>query len=99
MEEQEKEQTNPVHEQIISLKEKANTEEKNPEIMQSTEAKPEQLNQIEPKLEQTEPKSGVIEIRLSSGKEKPSEEILKKLESSQENKDLSKFNNYIINRI
>jgi hypothetical protein len=93
------EQAKPVLEQIISPEEQPNTEEKKSEILESTEANPEQINQIEPKLEQTEPKPGVIEIKLSSGEEKPSEEIIKKLESSQENKDLSKFKNYKINKI
>ena len=93
------EQAKPVLEQIISPEQQPNTEEKKPEIIESTEANPEQVNQIEPKPGQTEPKPGVIEIKLSSGEEKPSEEIIKKLESSQENKDLSKFKNYKINKI
>ena len=90
------EQAKPVLEQIISPEKQPNTEEKKPEI---TKANSEQVNQIEPKLEQTKPNPGIIEIKLSSGEEKPSEEILKKLESSQENKDLSKLNYYIINKI
>ena len=93
------EQAKPVLEQIISPEEQPNTEEKKSEILESTEANPEQVNQIQPKLGQTELKPGVIEIKFSSGEEKPSEEIIKKLESSQENKDLSKFKNYKIKKI
>ena len=98
------EEQKPVLEEIITQPEKTNTEEPKPEVSQPTEttsaqveAKPEQA---EPKPEQAEPKAEVItEIKLTSGEEKPAEEGPKKLECSQENKDISKYKYYLINKI
>lgn len=86
-----------VLEEIITQPEQTNTEEPKPEVSQPTETT---SAQVEAKPEQAEPKAEVItEIKLTSGEEKPAEEGPKKLECSQENKDISKYKYYLINKI
>ena len=67
---------------VITSNEQPATEEKKPEEAKPQEVKPEPT---EVKNEQSE-----VKLEVSSKEEKPSEQGPKKLENTQENKDLSK---------
>lgn len=85
-------------EQVITSNEQQPTEEKKPEQAPVPEVKPE-ATEVKPEQteQKTEIKEQVIEAKLEPSEEKKGEEGPKKLENTQENKDLSMYisNNFI----